>query len=56
MKNENSNILRYLLDSDLTLFDLKIKASQIKNYYSVKNSLNTLMDFVETRRLRFTNP
>lgn len=56
MKKDSGNIIKHLLEADLTLFDLKTKASQIKNYYSVKNSLNKLVDFVDENNLRFTNP
>ena len=56
MKKNSRNIKKNLLDTNITLFDLKIKASQIKNYYSVKNSINSLLDFVEEKPLRFTNP
>lgn len=56
MENDNSNILRNVLDTEFTLFDLRIKASQIQNNYDVQKSISKLMDFIEMRNLRFTNP
>ncbi len=56
MKNENTSIIRNILETDFALFDLKIKASQIKNNCDVKNSINSLIGFIDAQNLRFTNP
>ncbi len=48
--------LRILSKSDFILFDLKLRAKNIKNGYSVKNSLLSLVNFVDAGRLSFANP
>lgn len=56
MNNENGNSLKNLLDSNFTLFNLKLRATQIKNCNCIQNSINSLMNFVDSNRLGFGNP
>ncbi len=57
MKRNNNDDLVILVESNLTLFDLKLKAAQIKNGYLIKNTLNRLVNFVDgSNGLRFSNP
>ena len=53
--NEQKNSNAYL-ESNFVLFDLRLRALNIKNGYSIKNSINSLVNFVDTSRLRFSNP
>ncbi|MFR1503518.1 MAG: hypothetical protein ACLSUS_05375 [Opitutales bacterium] len=53
MSKEKSNELKIVVESNFTLFDLRLRASQIKNGYSLRNSLSTLADFVESAKLQF---
>ncbi|CDC19798.1 unknown [Clostridium sp. CAG:306] len=53
MSKEKSNELKIVVESNFTLFDLRIRASQIKNGYLLRNSLSTLADFVESSKLQF---
>lgn len=55
MSKEKSNELKIVVESSFTLFDLRIRASQIKNGYLLRNSLSTLADFVESGKLHFKN-
>ena len=55
MSKEKSNELKIVVESNFTLFDLRIRASQIKNGYLLRNSLITLDDFVESGKLHFKN-
>lgn len=56
MSKEKNNEFQLSVESNFTLFDLKLRASQIKNGYSIQNSLNSLADFIQSNKLRLTNP
>lgn len=56
MTSNQSNALYEFFNSNLALFKLKMKASQIKSNYSVKHSLEELTNFVDSNQLRFSNP
>ena len=49
MSKEKSNELKIVVESNFTLFDLRIRASLLRN------SLSTLADFVESGKLHFKN-
>lgn len=54
--NNEKNLQSDFFESNFVLFDLKLKAANIKSCYGLKNSLMSLVNFVETNRLRFINP
>ncbi len=56
MQNENETKSNSHFESNFVLFDLRLRALNIKNGYSIKNSINSLVNFVDTNRLRFSNP
>lgn len=56
MSNNENNLVNTFFESNFILFDLKLRAANIKNGYYVRNSLNSLVNFVDTNRLRFSNP
>lgn len=56
MNNNENNSQSNYVESNFVLFDLKLKAANIKNGYSIRNSLNSLVNFVDANRLRFSNP
>ncbi len=55
MKNNQFNYSGDLAKANLVLFDLRLKALNIKNGYQVRNSLNSLMDFVGITGFRTVN-
>ncbi len=54
MNNSDEN-KHYKFESNFVMFDLKLKAMHIKNGYLLKNSINSLANFVDASRLRFSN-
>lgn len=56
MQHENDNFLSRFMGSNFAIYDLNLKAAQIKNNYSVKNSINALANFIDSSRLRLSNP
>lgn len=55
MKNKRNNDLEIVFDTSSALFDLKQKASQIKNCYALQNKINELICFVESAKLGYSN-
>ena len=55
MNNQNNDELKIVFDSNPALFNLKQKASQIQNNYSLQNKINELMCFVQANKLSFSN-
>ncbi len=55
MDNQNNNELNIVFDTTPALFNLKQKASQIQNNYSLQNKINELMSFVQANKLSFSN-
>ncbi len=56
MTNDSNNGIFGLLDTNFTFFSLKLQADKIKNGYQLKDSLHSLLNFVDTAHLRATNP
>lgn len=55
MNNHNDDELKIVFDSNPAIFNLKQKASQIRNNYSLQNKINELMSFVQTNKLSYSN-
>ena len=55
MTNDSNRLLSFF-DSSFTFFNLKLQASKIKNGYHLKDSLHSLLDFIDSPHLRPTNP
>ncbi len=56
MTNEENNGLFGFIDTNFTFFNLNLQASKIKNGYLLKDSIHSLLSFVETTNLRASNP
>ncbi len=56
MKNNNKNGIIVFLDTNFTLFSLKLQADRIKNGNQLKDSLHSLLNFVDAANLRAANP
>ena len=56
MTNEKNSGLLGFIDTNFTFFNLKLQASKIKNGYLLKDSIHSLLSFVETTNLRASNP
>ena len=54
--NQENKEPRILTKSEFVLFNLNLKAKNIKNGYSIRNSLISLVNFVDARHLSFANP
>ena len=50
-KLEIKNDIQDTLASNIVLFNLNLKAANIKNIYAVRNSVNSLIDFVNSSEL-----
>ncbi len=55
MKENQFNYSVEFAKANLVLFDLRLKALNIKNGYQVRNSINSLMDFVGISNFRTAN-
>ncbi len=55
MDNQNNNELKIVFDTTPTLFNLKQKASQIQNIYSLRNKIGELVSFVQANKLGYSN-
>ena len=56
MTNEEKRFFKLDDDVNFTLFNLKIRATTIKNDYLLKDSMNSLINFINTNNLRTSNP
>ena len=55
-KIETNTDIQNTLASNIVLFNLNLRASNIKNVYSVRNSVNALVEFINSDALYIINP
>ena len=52
MQNKEKKKIGTHLDTNFVLIDLKIKATNIQNCYTLQRSIESLMNFIGTKNLR----